>query len=660
MALALMRRHRRWLYIFLWLVIAAFIILYIPAFQDEGQGTPGETVVSVGGLPVSVGEYQGQYRRLLQRYQGAYQGRLDENMLRQLGLEEQVLEGLVTDRLVELEAKRLGVAVSDQAVARAIATSPVWQDDGKFVGIDEIRRRLDIQGLTEEDLERDARHQLLRDSLEGLIGSTVAVSDAEVEREFRRRTEQVKLEYVLADAARFKSAISPSEDEIRARFEARKDAYHIPEKRVVSYVLLDRATLQPQVTVTDRDLELYYQDHREEFRQEEEACASHILVKVKVGEAAEGHPEEEARAIAQGLLDQVKAGADFSAVAKKSSEDQGSAANGGDLGCFAPGRMVPEFDDAVFAMQPGQVSDLVKSSFGFHVIRLASKRESTVAPLAQVKERIRAIVTDRKVRELGEQKSEALADALGKATEQPGVFNRVAGLFRRGQSLEEVAKAQGLTVQRSAPFSRGETPPVLPSPSLVARVFEMKAGQTEKEGFALPQGAAFISLAEVQPARAPELKDVRDKVRGDLVDERAFEKARAAASEVKAKAEAVGLDKAATALSLVRKETPSLTGRGQPLGDLGTGGALEEAAFSLPEKTLSEPVRTASGWAILRVLERKPFDAAEFARQKGQVAASLRQQKQSELFRAFVVSARDRYEITRNVRAYRRAVGQEQ
>jgi peptidyl-prolyl cis-trans isomerase D len=642
MALALMRRHRRWLYVFLWLVIAAFIILYIPALTTQGEGTPGEAVASVGGLPVSVGEFQRTYSRQRQIYDRLYQGRLDENMLRQLGLEEQVLDGLVTDRLVELESRRLGVAVSDEAVARAIANSPEFQDDGKFIGTDEIRRRLDLQGLSEEDFERSLRRQLLRESLERLVGTAVTVSDAEVEREFRRRTEQVRLEYVLADAGRFKSAIQPSEDDIKARFEAKKDAYRIPERRVLSYVLLDRATLQPQVAVADRDIELYYQDHREEFRLEEEACASHILVKVRSGEGAEGRPDEEAKRVAQGLLDQVKGGADFAALARKSSEDQGSAANGGDLGCFPPGRMVPEFDDAVFAMQPGQVSDLVKTAFGYHVIRLASRRETTVQPLAAVKERIRAIVTDRKVRELGEQKAQALAEALGK-----------------GRSLEEAAKAQGLAVQKSAPIARGEIPPVLSSPTLVARVFEMKAGQTEKEGFALAQGAAFVSLAEIQPSRGPALEDVRNKVRADLVDERAFEEARAAAAAVKARAETAGLEKAATAAGLVRKETPALTGRGQPLADLGTGGALEEAAFSLPEKTLSDPVRTAAGWAVLRVIEKKPFEAAELARQKAQIAASLRRQKQAELFRAFVVEARDRYEVTRNAQAYRRALGQD-
>ena len=119
-------------------------------------------------------------------------------------------------------------------------------------------------------------------------------------------------------------------------------------------------------------------------------------------------------------------------------------------------------------------------------------------------------------------------------------------------------------------------------------------------------------------------------------------------------------NRAAAAASLVRKETPALTSRGQPLGDLGTGMALEDAAFSLPEKTLSEPVRAPSGWAVLRVLEKKPFDAKELEQQKAQLRASLEQQRQAELFRAFLIAARDRYPIERNAAAFRRALGQEQ
>jgi peptidyl-prolyl cis-trans isomerase D len=401
--------------------------------------------------------------------------------------------------------------------------------------------------------------------------------------------------------------------------------------------------LSPQLAVTDRELEVYYNDHREDFRQQEEACASHILFKVRQGDAGEGHPDAEAKALAQKAVDELKAGGDFAALAKKSSEDTGSAAQGGDLGCFAPGRMVPEFDEAVFALSPGQTSDPVKSSFGYHVIRLASKKEATVQPFAEVKERIRATLLDKKLSELGEQKAQALADALG-----------------HRKSLEEAAKAQGLHVQKTAAFARGELPPGLASPSLAARAFQLKPGESEKEGFSVPQGAAFVALAEVQPAHAAELKDVQERVRSELVLEGALAKARESAGELRAKAETQGLEKAATALGLVRKETPSLTGRGQPLGDLGTGLGLEEAAFALPEKTLSAPVRTAAGWAVLRVLEKKPFDAAELQRQKPALRAALRQQRQQELFRAFLVAARDRYEITRNAEAYRRAVGQEQ
>ena len=642
MALGYMRRHKKWLYVFLWLVIAAFIVLYVPALDPSGQGTPSESVMTVGDEPISVAEFQREYYRQVQFYSRLYQGRLDEAQLQRMGIEDQVLQSLVTDRLVGLEAERLGITVSDEAVARAIATAPDYQENGRFIGTAELRSRLELAGMTERSFEDSLRRQLLRESLQGLVGDGVVVSDAEAEREFRRRTEQVQLEYVLVDSERFRAEVEPGDGEISTRFEAEPERYRVPEQRTVSYVLLDGEVIRPLVTVTDRDLGIYYQDHREEFREEEESCARHILVKIATGEASEGHTEEEGRRITETLLERVEAGGDFAAIAKASSEDQGSAASGGDLGCFPFGRMVREFDDALYDLEPGQTSGLVRTSFGYHIIRLESRREERVLPLEEVEDRVRALVTEQKMSDLGDEKAQALAKAL-----------------IEGQSLPEAAEAVGLEVETSAPFARSETPPELPSAALVKRVFEMEPGDVEKEGFALPQGAAFVALAEVQPSRLPELAEVRDDVRGDLVAEAALEKAHALALDVKAQAEKVGLERAATAADLVRKETLSPTGPGQPLGDLGTGIALDEVAFSLPEGTLSEPVRAADGWGVLRVLERQDFDTEAYAQEKPRVVASLRQQKQGEAFQAYIGAARERYEIRQNPEAYRRALGRE-
>ena len=644
MALGYMRRHKKWLYVFLWLVIAAFIVLYVPALDPTDQGTASEAVVTVGDLEVSVGEFRRAYSRQRQFYSRLYQGRLDENMIRQLGLQQQVLDGLVIERLVELEADRLGLTISDDAVAQAISTSPEYQVDGRFVGRDELRSRLELAGLTEQAFAESLRRQLLRERLEALVGDGVVVSASEAEREYRRRTEQVELEYVLVPTERFRDESEVSDGEIASRFEADVEAYRIPENRVVSYVLLDRETLRPRVDVTDRDITLYYQDHRDEFLQEEEFCARHILVKVRSegDDAAAGHEEEEARRIAQALLGRVQSGGDFGALAKASSEDLGSGANGGDLGCFPAGRMVPEFDDALYDLDEGETSGLVRTNFGYHIIRLESRREEKTLPLAEVKERVRVLVTDEKMIQAGDHASVALAAALAS-----------------GKTLEEAAAAADLEVKTSEPFARGETPPALPSPALVARVFDMESGQAEKEGFGLPQGAAFISLDEIQPSRLPELDEAREVVRANLADEAAVEEGQALAEQVRDRARKVGLERAATGVDLVRKETLSPTGPGQPIGDLGTGLALEEAAFSLPVETISDPVRTADGWAVLRVTEHKEFDTEAFDRERPRVVASLRQQKQSQAFQAYMGAARERYKVRRNSEAYRRALGQE-
>src|SRR5687768_690369 len=173
MALAAMRRHRRWLFVFLWLVIAAFIILYIPAFQGADAGSPGESMAEVGGVPITVGEFQKLYLRQRQRLEQLYQGRLDPDALRSMGIEEQVFSSLVDDRLVALESRRLGISIDDETLAREVAAR--FQENGRYIGSDEIRRRLELQGSTVEDLEQSLRDTLLRERLERLVTDGVGV-----------------------------------------------------------------------------------------------------------------------------------------------------------------------------------------------------------------------------------------------------------------------------------------------------------------------------------------------------------------------------------------------------------------------------------------------------------------------------------------------------
>lgn len=636
MALGFMRRHKRWLYGFLWLVIAAFIILYIPAFTDVTERGAGATLVEVGTLPITVGEYQKAYLRQREMYQSMYQGRIDNATLKRLGIEEQTLQALIDDRVLQLEAKRLGIAVDDEAIRQRLATSPEFQVDGKFMGAAELRRRLELQGITAGDFEQELRRRIMRERVASLVTDGVMVSPREAEEEFRRRSEQVKAEYVMVPAEA--AAVAATDADVRARFDASKDRYALPERRVVSYLLLDLPKLQPRVSVTESEERTYYDTHQDEFKQDEQLCASHILVKAKATpEAAEGHADDEARQLAQSALDQVKAGADFAALARKVSEDQGSGPQGGELGCFARGRMVPEFENAAFSLGPGETSDLVKTQYGYHVIRATSRREEAVPPFAQVKDRIHQTLMSQRVRSLLEEQMLGISEAL-----------------RRGKSLEDVAKERGFMVEKSAPLARGADTPPLGSPALTARAFALKRGETEPEPFALPTGYAYISLQEVQAPRPADFKEVQDRVKSDLQQEKAEESASAKAADLKARAESAGLDKAASGVGLVRKETEALVSRGQPLGDLGNSASLEAAAYALPEKVLSDPIKVPGGWAVIRVLEKKPFDPAAFEKEKVSLIGSLRQQRREELFRSFMQEARKRVTVQRNAEALRR------
>lgn len=634
MALGFMRRHREWLKYMLLAVVLAFILLYIPAFQSGPTGGPGEEVARVGDEKITAGEFD----RVFSRQRDMLRDRgVDPAMLEQLGVREQVLNGLIDSKLVVLEARRLGLAVDDEAVAAEIHRE-YQSRSGEYVGAEEIRRRLALQGISEDQKAEQVREQLLVRRLQAFVTDGVHVSDQEAEKEFRRRNEKVKVEYVEVDAAPFAAQAAPTDAEVAARFESRREAYRIPERRVIGYLLLDAMALSKEVKVSDLDIRNYYNDHETQFQQPDEACARHIEVKVKKTADAAGHTEEEARALAQKLLDQVKGGADFAEVAKKSSEDPGTSFKGGDLGCFGPGEMSPELDQAIFSLPVNQVSDLVRTqSQGFHIVQVLSRRQQGVQQLNSVKEGIRQVLVQGKTRELAEERSSRISAALAK-----------------GESLEKAGQLYGLTVQKAAPIARGQRVPPLDSPELVARAFTLKRGESNPEPFGTAQGWLFINVLDVQAPRLPELAEVQDRVRADLQDEKARALARDKAVQLRAQAEGAGLDKAATALGLVRKETPTAVTRGQSIGDLGSNQSLEDAAFSLPVQGLSEALPSPGGYAVLRVLEKTPFDPAAFAAQKAEVVSALERQQKQQLFDAYIERARDRFPIERRPEALRR------
>jgi peptidyl-prolyl cis-trans isomerase D len=604
MALAFMRRHKKWLHVFLWMtipaMIIAFVALYIPT-EDARAGNPGGTLAEVGGQPITLGEYQRSYRQQRQRMEQMYGGRLDPEMLERFGLKEQALQALVEQKLVALEAHRLGLTVDDETLAREITNIPGFQDNGRFVGAAEVRKRLELSGMTEQEFEEAMRGSLLAQRLQTVVTDGVSVSPAEVEREYRRRNEQVKVEYVLVDATTDPVSAAPSDADATARFQAKPEAYRFPEKRVVSYVMIDPQALESQVTVTEADLTSYHREHKAEFRTPEETCASHILIKVKSApEAKEGHADDEAKKLAQAALDQVRGGADFAAVAQKLSEERGSGDRGGDLGCVGRNRFPPEFDNVAFSLPIGETSDLVKTSMGYHVIRVSSRKEEQDQPLAAVKDQIRATLLAQRTQQKAVAQSQQVATALA-----------------NGRTLEEAAKEAGLTVQKSAPLARGVAEPPLESPMLVARAFELKQGEVAKDGFPVSSGQAYIALTEIQPSRVPAIGEAMAQVKADIAKERGLERARLRSTELRASAEKNGLEKAATAAGLVRKETPGPVGRGNPLGELGVSQALEQAAYDLPVGGLSQPVKLANGYAVVRVLEKKAFDPAAFATSVG-------------------------------------------
>lgn len=628
MALKWLRDKMKYLTWILWIVILVFVAFL---FLDFGgvrsmSGRAEDVAVTVGPERISFQEFRDAYRRLDEQYRQAFGNQLSDEFVAR-----QVLDQLVNQRILLLEARRLGLSTTDAEVRKAILELPYFKnEEGTFIGDEEYLRRLHAARLAPDTFESSLRSDLLIDKLRDVIAETIYVSDAEVERAYREQAEKAKIRFVSLDVNQAPAQAEapanetpPTEAELAAYFEEHQEVYRLPEKRVISYLLVDTGELRRQIEIPDAELRAYYDEHPDEFKRPERLRARHILVKV-----TPDRPAAQAEARIRQIKARIEGGEDFAAVAREASEDEGSAAQGGDLGYFGRGQMVPAFETAAFGAEVGKLVGPVQSDFGFHLIEVLDRQAGGQIPFEEAQVRIRGRLLTERVRELAEAKAREVAQRI------------TAEKLSTDEQLRSLAEEEGVSYQTTEPFARADAIPGLGRPPELLRVaFELEQGAFS-EPLELPRGWAVVRVQEIQPPRLPELAEVEERVRGDLEQKRRRAAALARLEEARQAIDGgESFDQVVAGLGLEIKESNEF-GTGDSVTGVGRNQELVRAALAGSVGEVGGPIETATGAVLFEVTDRKTFDPAEFEKAKEETRQALVDQRRDSVLASLIEARR--------------------
>jgi len=634
-----MRRHRNWLKWSLALVCLTFVWFFVPTDPNEttANGAVRGAVASVDGSEISGDEFRRIYQAQIQAYRNAYGPNMSDQLLRQLGVDQMVLNQLVDERAAEATARSLQISASDAEVRERIMAIPAFRDNGMFIGEQRYVQLLSMQRppLTPQVFEDSIRRGIIVEKLRTAVTSWLSITDKEVDEEYKRRNDKVKLALVALRNDTFKPDVTATDTEIAEHFEKNKDNFKVSEKRKMKYLLVDHESVRAKITVPPADVEKAYNDNIDRYTTPEQLRASHILFRT------EGKDEATVKAAAEAVLKEAKGGADFAELARKHSDDEATKPLGGDLDAFGRGKMVPEFDTAAFALKSGEISDLVRTPYGFHIIKVTEKTGGTAKPLDEVRQQL----TEQLTFERAQQESETIAGQLASQITKPA-------------DLDSVALARGLMVQETDLFARDEPIPSLGfSPEVASRVFQMNVGEVSG-AIGTARGVLFATVTEKKDPYVPQLDEAKPKVRDAVLAEKAKAMAQQKAGEVAAKAKGTpDFDKAVKAAGFEAKTTELLT-RESPLPELGSVPKILEAAFALPVGGVSDAIVTDAGAAVVKVLERQDVGETELAANRDRFRDELLSDRRNRFYSAYLAKAKEKLKIETNRELVRNLTGQ--
>lgn len=632
-------KHTKWI---LLVIVVSFVTCYGVAWWEPGrQGKGGDQAnwpAKVNGQEVSFNLWIEQARRLDEQYRRMFGGQYTQ-IRENLNLGRQAVDQLIVRQLVLEDGRRLGLRVADGELSAYITSLPLFQRNGAFVGVREYEQAVNrgmIPGYGSVDqFEAAVRDDLLMEKWHSLVGAAVTVQPQDVEREFVRRHERVAFEYLaLPLAESLKSVLEPAPQELESHYNAHRREYAQGEGRRAFYVLVEDKLVENQVSVTDPEIEAYYKDHQDLFSRPEERQARHILFKVDPGadEATVTALEAKARQVAA----RIRGGEDFARLAAEFSDDPGSKGNGGDLGFFGRGRMVPEFDQAAFSQSVGVVGDPIRTSFGFHIIRVEAVRPAGMQPLAEVKEQVKSQIRYPRLREAARKLAQEFHDQV-----------------KKGGDFRAVAAAMKLPVADSGLVSRsGNVPGLGPVPEMIQALFGLGQGAVS-EVVSLPKGEVVLTLQDTVPDFVPPLDTIRQRVADDFKRSRA--KDRALADFRGALAGSEDLAKAAAKLKLEVRRTEQPLIRGQAIPGVGVEPAVEAAAFGATQGSFVGPVAGSNAVVALRVTSREQPDRSQLAQEEPQLREALKNSRIQVLVQERQEALRTKAKIEYNEELLKRA-----
>ena len=512
----LVRKHTKILmFVMFLLIIPSFVLFGIDGysrFQDKGQA-----VAKVAGHDIAQGEWDAAHKAEVDRIRASMPN-IDAKLLDSPEARYATLERLVRDRVMAEAADQLKLQTSDARLARELQQNPtiasLRRPDGT-INMDSYRQLAASQGLTPEGFEARVRRDLSVGQVDAGITATGFASAAQAAVALNAFFEKRDIQFVRLAPVDFAAKVSPTDGEIEAFYKDNQALFKAPESASIEYVVLDVESIKRTITINEADLKSYYDQNIARLSGNEERRASHILIN-----AAKGAPAAErdkARARAQELLAVVRKAPDsFADEAKKNSQDPGSAAAGGDLDFFARGAMVKPFEDAAFAMKKGDISDVVESDFGFHIIKLTDVK----APKQKTFEELRAsIESDLKAQQ-----------AKVKFAESAEAFTN--GVYEQSDSLKPVADKLKLEVRTVTNLARLPNPAsagVLANPKFLAAIFGADSVEKKRNTEAVETGPSQLASARVTQytaARTLPLADVRTSVREKVIAQRGLELAK--------------------------------------------------------------------------------------------------------------------------------------